>query len=80
MNYFLSHPMWQPLGRLSFGVYLVHLSLQYLMFASFAPGTIYLTYNMLVSGKALGKLKGRPLFLNEFPKYWDHNFGAPILE
>jgi len=47
LNFFLSHPMWQPLSRLSFGVYLVSFPLQILLLHSFQQ-LIYLTYNMLL--------------------------------
>jgi len=47
VNFFLSHPMWQPLARLSFGVYLVSQPLQILILSSFQQ-YIYITFNMLL--------------------------------
>lgn len=34
INSFLSHCYWQPLARLSYSIYLVHLSLQYILVSS----------------------------------------------
>lgn len=34
INWFLSHPFWQPISKLSFAIYLVHYPVSYLTFAS----------------------------------------------
>jgi len=46
LNFFLSHPMWQPFSRLTFGAFLISLSLQMMLPATFQE-YIYLTWNML---------------------------------
>jgi len=46
LNFFMSHPMWQPLSRLSFGVYLVSLPLQTLIFATLQE-FMFVNYNMM---------------------------------
>lgn len=48
LNYLLSHPMWQPLARLSFGVYLVSQPLQLLVFSTFPTGFVYYSFNMVL--------------------------------
>jgi len=47
LNFFLSHPMWQPLSRLTFGSYLISLPLQGLIFATLQE-FIYVTYNIVL--------------------------------
>jgi len=44
LNWFLSHPMWQPFSRLTFGAFLVSAPFQYMVFASFQE-YVYFTHN-----------------------------------
>lgn len=37
INWFLSHPIWQPFSRISYAVYLVHYPVSYLTVASIKP-------------------------------------------
>jgi len=47
LNAFLSHPMWQPLSRLTFGAYLISYPLQMLLSATFQE-YIYVNWNMVL--------------------------------
>jgi len=46
LNFFLSHPMWQPLSRLTFGAYLISYPLQLMVYSTFQE-YIYVNHNMI---------------------------------
>ncbi|CAL4126106.1 unnamed protein product, partial [Meganyctiphanes norvegica] len=48
INWFLSHPLWQPLSRLTFSFYLVSLPIQYVLFYSTHKLTYFTNLNKVI--------------------------------